>query len=131
MYLLDSNAVSDIVRNPQGRVAARIADVGDDNVATSVIVAAEMRYGAVKKGSSRLSRQLEAVLSALPVLPFEAPADQAYARIRAALERAGTPIGANDMLIAAHAVAIGMVVVTNNVRQFKRVRGLRVENWLR
>jgi tRNA(fMet)-specific endonuclease VapC len=131
MYLLDSNAVSDIVRNPQGRVAARIGEVGEDNVATSVIVAAEMRYGAVKKGSSRLSRQLEAVLSALPILPFEAPADQAYARIRASLERAGTPIGANDMLIAAHAVAVSMVVVTDNVREFKRVRGLRVENWLR
>ena len=106
-YLLDTNVVSDLVRNPQGKVAQRIRKVGEARVCTSIIVAAELRYGAAKKGSARLSAQLEAVLSVLEVLPFEPPADAIYASLRAGLEEAGTPIGANDMLIAAHALALG------------------------
>jgi len=74
-YLLDTNIVSDLVRNPQGRVTQRIREVGEAQVCTSIIVAAELRYGAAKSGSSRLAVQLEAVLGALEVLPFEAPAD--------------------------------------------------------
>ena len=98
---------------------------------TSVIVAAELRYGAAKKGSQRLTGQLEAVLSALDVVPFEAPADEAYGLIRARLERAGQPIGANDLLIAAHAVAVGCAIVTDNESEFGRIEGLLRENWLR
>ena len=90
-----------------------------------------MRYGAAKKGSARLSEQLEAVLSALEVLPFESPADAIYASLRTSLEDAGTPIGANDMLIAAHALALGSTIVTDNETEFARVRGLARENWLR
>lgn len=129
--LLDTNVVSDLVRNPQGRIAARIIEVGEDAVCTSVIVAAELRFGAVKRGSARLTAQLERVLDALQILPFEAPADAAYGRLRAELERAGTPIGGNDMLIAAHAMAAGCAVVTDNTSKFGRVRGLSVLNWLR
>ena len=129
-YLLDTNIVSDLVRNPQGRAAAKIAEVGEDAVATSIIVAAELRYGALKKGSSRLAEQLDVILSALEVLPFETPAEAAYASARVALEAAGTPIGGNDLLIAAQALALDLVVVTNNEREFARVRGLEVENWL-
>ena len=130
-YLLDTNIVSDLVRRPQGRIAQHIREVGEAQVCTSVIVAAELRYGAAKKGSQRLTAQLEAVLSALDVVSFEAPADEAYGLIRARLERAGQPIGANDLLIAAHAVAIGCAIVTDNELEFGRIEGLLRENWLR
>ena len=129
-YLLDTNIVSDLVHNPQGRVAERIRKVGEAQVCTSIIVAAELRYGAAKKASSRLTSQLDAVLEALEVLPFEAPADAHYGSLRSLLERAGKPIGANDLLIAAHALALGHTIVTDNEREFARVRGLRLENWL-
>ena len=130
-YLLDANIVSDLVRNPQGRVTARIRTVGEARVSTSIIVAAELRYGAAKRASPRLSAQLEAVLRALEVLPFEAPADAAYGRLRAGLEAAGQPIGGNDLLIAAQALALGHTIVTDNDREFARIAELPRENWLR
>jgi tRNA(fMet)-specific endonuclease VapC len=130
-YLLDTNVVSDLVRNPQGKVADHIRRVGEAQVCTSVIVAAELRYGAAKKRSPRLSAQLEAVLGALEVLPFETPADAAYGVLRARLEAAGTPIGANDLLIAAQAIALGCTIVTDNEDEFARIENLPRENWLR
>jgi tRNA(fMet)-specific endonuclease VapC len=130
-YLLDTNIVSNLVRNPQGGVADRIREVGEAEVCTSVIVAAELRYGATKKGSPRLTTQLEAVLAVLDVLPFEAPADVAYGVIRSRLEAAGRMIGGNDLLIAAHALALGCTIVTDNEREFARIENLRHENWLR
>jgi tRNA(fMet)-specific endonuclease VapC len=129
-YLLDTNIVSDLVRNPQGRVAQRIRKVGEARVCTSIIVAAELRYGAAKKGSPRLSDQLEAVLGALEVLPFEAPADSAYGVLRAQLEQAGRPIGGNDLLIASQTLALGYTIVTGNEKEFARVKNLARENWL-
>jgi|SRR5690348_10566239 tRNA(fMet)-specific endonuclease VapC len=130
-YLLDTNIVSDLVRNPQGKVAESIFKVGESNVCTSIIVAAELRYGAEKKESARLSAQLEVVLGALEILPLEKPADATYGSIRAQLERIGKPIGANDLLIAAQALTLGYAVVTDNENEFSRVRQLRLENWLR
>jgi len=130
-YLLDTNIVSDLVRNPQGLVTGRILEVGEAQVCTSIIVAAALRFGAAKKGSPRLTAQLEAVLDVLDVLPFEAPADSAYGRLRALLERAGRPIGGNDLLIAAQAVALRHTIVTDNEREFARIDGLPRENWLR
>src|SRR6184192_602307 len=130
-YLLDTNIVSDHVRNPQGRVAQHIRKVGEAQVCTSIIVAAELRYGSAKKGSPRLASQLDAILSVLEVLPFGAPADSTYGLLRTRLEQSGKPIGANDLLIAAHAVALGHVLVTDNEREFARVDGLSCENWLR
>src|SRR3970282_2085505 len=129
-YLLDTNIVSDLVRHPQGRVAQEIRAVGEAQVCTSIIVAAELRYGAAKKGSARLSAQLEAVLGVLVALPFEAPADSNYGTLRAQLEHAGQPIGGNDLLIAAQAVSLGCTVVTDNEREFARVDKLALENWL-
>src|SRR5579863_3590151 len=96
-YLLDTNAVSDLVRNPQGKVARHVRRVGEKHVCTSIIVAAELRYGASKKGSPRLSSQLDAVLGALEVLPLETPADKSYGLLRTRLEKASIPIGANDL----------------------------------
>jgi tRNA(fMet)-specific endonuclease VapC len=130
LYLLDTNILSHLVRQPQGPVAVRIADVGEENVLTSIIVACELRYGAAKRGSRRLTRQIEAILGAITVLPLEAGTDRHYAVIRTIVERKGTPIGANDMLIAAQARAIGAICVTDNVAEFKRVPALKVENWL-
>ena len=130
-YLLDTNILSNLVRHPQGVVAARIAKEGEKNICTSVVVAGELRYGAVKRGSARLTAQLETILSRLEILPLREPSDQCYAELRAHLEKRGQPIGPNDMLIAAHALALDSIVVTDNVREFSRVPGLRVENWLR
>ena len=130
-YLLDTSTLSDLVRNPQGRVAARIAEVGEEAVCTSIIVAAELRFGAAKKGSDRLIDQVEHILSAIDVESFEVPADAIYGQVRATLEAAGTPIGGNDLLIAAQALATGRAVVTDNEREFARVKGLVIENWLR
>ena len=129
--LLDTNIVSDLVRDPRGKIADRISEVGEDDVCTSIVVAAKLRYGAAKRNSSRLTAQLEAVLGALQVIALEAPADAMYGLIRANLERTGQPIGANDLLIAAHALALDLTVVTGNESEFSRVENLRVENWLR
>ncbi len=130
-YLLDTKIVSDLVRNPHGNVVQHIRRVGEMNVSTSIIVAAELRYGARKKGSARLTAQLEAVLSALDIAPFESPVDVIYGQIRSQLESAGQPIGGNDLLIAAHAIALGCTIVTDNEREFSRIAQLSCENWLR
>jgi tRNA(fMet)-specific endonuclease VapC len=130
-YLLDTNILSDLVRNPQGRIAQQIRKIGEAKVCTSIIVAAELRYGAAKKQSTRLTAQLQAVLGALEVLPLEAPIDTAYGALRARLEKAGTPIGANDLFIAAQALALGYTLVTDNEKEFAQVKDLPRENWLR
>jgi tRNA(fMet)-specific endonuclease VapC len=128
--MLDTNIVSDLIRNPQGRVAKRIGRAGEDRICTSIIVAAELRYGCAKSGSSRLRKAVEDLLGEINVLPFDVPADGKYGAIRAGLEAAGKPIGGNDLLIAAHAHATGATIVTANADEFKRVPGLKVENWL-
>ncbi len=129
-YLLDTNIISDLVKQPQGTAAKKIAEVGEDAVFTSLIVACELRYGVVKKGSQQLSKQVESILSALEIAPLDEPVTQFYAHIRHQLARSGTPIGPNDLLIAAHALAMDAVLVTANEAEFSRVPGLRVENWL-
>jgi tRNA(fMet)-specific endonuclease VapC len=128
--MLDTNIISDLIRNPQGRAAKRIARVGEDNICTSIIVAAELRYGCAKSSSKRLLKAVDDLLGEIHVLPFEVPADAEYGGIRSELETAGKPIGGNDLLIAAHAYATGATIVTANTDEFKRIRGLNVENWL-
>jgi len=129
-YMLDTNIMSDLIRNPQGKAAKRIARVGEDNICTSIIVAAELRYGCAKSGSQRLLKAVEDLLGEIDVLPFEVPVDAEYGGIRSELEAAGKPIGGDDLLIAAHAYATGATIVTANSGEFKRIRGLNVENWL-
>ena len=129
-YLLDTNIVSDLIRNPQGRVAAHIRKIGEAKICTSIIVAAELRYGAAKKQSARLTAQLQAVLGALEVLAFESPADATYGQLRASLEKVGK-LRAHDLLIAAQALALGYTLVTDNDREFAQVDRLVRENWLR
>jgi tRNA(fMet)-specific endonuclease VapC len=128
--MLDTNIISDLIRNPQGKAAKVIAKVGEDNICTSIIVAAELRYGCAKSGSKRLLKAVEDLLGEINVLPFDVPADAEYGGIRSELEAAGKPIGSNDLLIAAHAYATGATMVTANRNEFKRIRGLKVENWL-
>ena len=130
-YLLDTNILSDVIRNPRGHVASHIRRTGIQQVCTSIIVAAELRYGATKGGSRRLRDRVTALLASLEILPFEAPADVTYAELRAELERTGRLIGPHDLLIAAQALALGVTLVTDNQREFARVPRLRIENWLR
>ncbi|HEV2560919.1 MAG TPA: type II toxin-antitoxin system VapC family toxin [Rhizomicrobium sp.] len=130
-YLLDTNIVSDLIRNPHGNAARRLTQTGDAPVATSIIVAAELRFGAERRKSPRLTEQLEKILGDLDVLPLETPADRHYGILRTALEAAGTPISQHDMLIASHALALGWTLVTGNEREFSRVKSLKIENWLR
>lgn len=130
-YLLDTNIISDMIRAPGGSAALHIERVGHASICTSIIVAAELRYGCAKRGSAKLLAKVESLLETIPVLAFDVSADADYGGIRAELEAAGQTIGANDLLIAAHAYALGLTLVTANVREFNRIRGLRVENWLK
>jgi tRNA(fMet)-specific endonuclease VapC len=131
-YLLDTNIVSALVRDPHHqKMNEQIQIIGQTEVCTSIIVAAELRFGAARRGSSRLTDRVNGILARLEVLPFEAPADAVYAELRTRLERAGTPISANDLLIAAQCLALGYTVVTDNEREFSRIHELPIENWLR
>jgi tRNA(fMet)-specific endonuclease VapC len=129
-YLLDTNILSDLLRNPNGRVARRLAVVGEPTVCTSIVVACELRYGAARKGSPQLSARVESLLGSLEILPLVQPSDGNYAEIRLHLERMGTPIGPNDLLIAAHARGLDLILVTDNVDEFARIPHLPIENWL-
>ena len=131
MFLLDTNVLSALVRDPHGAVAEHIARVGETNVCTSIVVAAELRYGAAKRGSAGLTQQLDVILTAMDVVPFESPMDRVYADVRTALEQRGRPIGGNDLIIAAQALALDAVLVTDNVKEFEQVPGLKIENWVR
>jgi tRNA(fMet)-specific endonuclease VapC len=130
-YLLDTNIVSEMMNNPQGRVMSLIADVGEDNVFTSIIVLSEIRYGIEKKGSQRLVTRLREILEVLPVERFEAPVDEHYAFIRNETRKRGTNVGQMDILIAAHALALDAILVTANEMEFSYVPGLKIENWLK
>lgn len=128
--MLDTNIVSNALRFPSGGAAARMTLPGELPVCVSVIVAAELRFGAAKLGATRLVAQVEGILQIVDVLPLEATATHVYAEIRAGLERTGQIIGPYDLLIAAHALALNLPLATDNVREFSRVPNLRVENWL-
>jgi tRNA(fMet)-specific endonuclease VapC len=129
-WMLDTNVLSDLIRNPRGALFQRLGSTEPDAVCTSIVVACELRFGAKRKGSNALTERVEQMLAALTILPLDEPADQHYADIRGMLEKAGTPIGNNDLFIAAHARSRGMTLVTHNRREFERVPGLRVEDWL-
>lgn len=128
-FLLDTNILSDLVRNPRGAVYERLGLVADDDVTTSIIAAAELRFGAARKTRPDLLAAVEGVLVRISIAPFESPADETYATLRAELERTGRPLSGNDLLIAAHALTLGSVLVTADAA-FGVVPGLRVENWL-
>ena len=126
-HLLDTNILSDLIRNPRGMASARLGGVRSDEVVTSIIVAGELRCGAAKNRSASLESKVERMLRSFAVMPFEHPADVLYSDIRAKLERVGRQISNNDLLIAAHALATGCALVTDNVREFACVDSLHVK----
>ncbi|TIW91208.1 type II toxin-antitoxin system VapC family toxin [Mesorhizobium sp.] len=129
-FMLDTNIISDMIRNPAGKAASAMVREGDDAVCTSIVVASELRYGCAKKGSTKLLNKVEDLLAEIPVLPLDVPVDAEYGGLRAELEAAGQTIGHNDLFIAAHACALGTTLVTANTGEFNRIKGLKVENWL-
>ena len=129
-YLLDTNVLSAVVKRPRRELARRIAAMNREEYCTSIVVACELRYGVRKKGSQGLVAKIEQLLASIDVLPLKAGVGHHYAEMRIALERIGQPIGHNDLLIAAHARALGLTLVTDNTREFSRVPSLAVENWL-
>ena len=104
------------MKHPKGIIFHKIQKVGEEKICTNIIVASELRFGAKKKNSDKLTERLEIILDSIDVLPFASPGDLYYAKIRNTLERQGQPIGANDLLIAAHALSLNLTVITANVR---------------
>ena len=122
--------MSDVIKNPHGMAAARILAKTPEALFTSIVVAAEMRFGVAKKNAEVLAGRVDALLEHITVLALDRDADRHYGRIRTALESEAKIIGGNDLTIAAHALALNAVLVTANVAKFKRVKGLKIENWL-
>ncbi|MEO7149801.1 MAG: type II toxin-antitoxin system VapC family toxin [Rhodanobacteraceae bacterium] len=131
-YLLDTCAVIAAIRGEPRTVLNRMAALAPDRLFLSALVRAELLYGAEKSRYGAQSRaSLQVVEQSCEPLPFDADDAMTYARIRAALERKGASIGPMDLLIAAQAQARRLVLVTDNLREFRRVPGLKCENWMR
>ena len=128
-YLLDTNILSYLIREPQGIIYQKLQTVAENEISTSIIVASELRYGAVRRGSAQLSAKVDDLLSCLNILPLGTQVDQHYAEIRSLLEQQGQLIGGNDLLIAAHTRALDLTLVSNNIKEFQRVPQLKLENW--
>lgn len=130
LYLLDTNILSAIIKQPAGDVAQHLRLLDAAQVTTSIIVACELRFGAAKKNSLALTQRVEQLLAMMTVHSLKSDADKYYGQIRADLESKGQLIGQNDLLIAAHTLALDAILVTDNVREFARVPNLKLENWL-
>jgi tRNA(fMet)-specific endonuclease VapC len=128
--LLDTNITSYIFAHRDDHVRKRFLTFAIGDIGISTITAAELAFGSALNRSERNRRAVERALESLAILPFDLAAARAYGQVRTALHRRGTLIGPLDMLIAAHAIALDIPLATNNVREFRRVPGLRVENWL-
>ena len=128
-FMLDTNICIQIMNHADDRMLARLIE-HEGKMCISTIVAAELRFGAAKSAAKKKNQQLLAeFLAPLEVIPFDEDAAESYGELRAPLEKAGRPIGPLDTLIAGHALSLSATLVTNNTREFKRVQGLRVENW--
>lgn len=130
-YLLDTNIVSHAMHEPNGPVGSRITIAGIDNVAISVVTLGELLFGYARKPTPRLKQRLDGFLARSIVLPADTNVAVSYGEVRSTLQQRGQMIGANDLWIAAHALALNVTLVTDNMDEFARVDGLRVENWLR
>jgi tRNA(fMet)-specific endonuclease VapC len=133
-YMLDTNIVSYLLRGQFASLEQRILNTAYDQVCISVITAGELAYGFARANPSRrlvgLPTKLNTLLQAILTQPLPAGAAAQYGQIRNALEKKGTPIGGNDLWLAAHALEEDLILVTNNTREFERVEGLRLENWV-
>lgn len=129
-YLLDTNICIYIINERPSQVMARFRQERIGDIGVSSLTAAELDYGVEKSGSARNRQALEKFLAPLEITAFDEMAFRHYGRLRADLEKRGLPIGSMDMLIAAHALALNAILVTNNTREFERVSGLHLDNWV-
>jgi tRNA(fMet)-specific endonuclease VapC len=129
-YLLDTNICIYIINRRPAKVLQHFEGLSMGDVGISSVTGAELAYGVEKSGSARNRQALEKFLVPLEIVSFDAEAMRRYGQLRAQLEKRGTPIGPLDMLIAAQAMALGSILVTNNVREFERIPGLALENWV-
>ena len=131
MYLLDTNIISDLAHNPSGSVAQRLGEIDPDDVVSSVVVAAEVWFGVERNPSFRSRARTESFMQTLRVLELRPEVAKIYGKVRAQLRASGRALGANDMLIAAHALSLGATLVTDDAKAFAQIPGLKIENWLR
>lgn len=131
MYLLDTNIISDVAHNPAGSVGRKLSEIDPAEIVSSVVVAAEVWYGIENNPSFRSRGRTEAFMKNVNVLAMAPEVARTYGKLRAELKRTGNELGPNDLLIAAHAMSLGATLVTDDDRAFSRVRGLKIENWLR
>lgn len=130
MYLLDANIISDVAHNPSGLAARKLSEIDPDEVVSSVIVAAEIWFGIENDPSFRSRARVKSFLETVQILGMGPEVARIYGRVRAELKRIGWALGANDMLIAAHALSLEAVLVTDDYNAFTQVAGLKLENWL-
>jgi tRNA(fMet)-specific endonuclease VapC len=129
--MLDTNAASEVIKAPDGAVGRQLTALPGNMVTLSVVALGELLFGFEKNPTPRLRERLFGFLERLQIVPLDDDVAAQYGHIRAQLERAGTPIGQNDMWIGAHALSCDATLVTDNVGEFERIEGLRVQNWLR
>ena len=129
MYLLDTNICVYIIRRRPDAVYRRLSGTAGRAAAISLVTAFELEIGALRAEGQHYSEAVRLFIGEFPVLPLEDSARKFYGQLRTALERRGEKIGAHDMLIAAHALALDATLVTNNEKEFRRIKGLRIENW--
>ena len=130
-FMLDTNIYSYVLRSRPPSVKARVDEAGDGALAISTVVLAELCYGAARHPQAvAIRREIADLVPRLAVLPWDEPAAEHYGALRATLENAGTPLGAMDMMIAAHARSAGLTLVSNDVRHFEGVEGLSVAHWV-
>jgi tRNA(fMet)-specific endonuclease VapC len=129
IHMLDTDTMSYLIKG-QAKVEAKYRAIGSDSICLSVISEGEIWSGVSKNspGQTKLTR-MQLILESLSILPITSDVAKTYGKLRSQLEKDGQPIGPNDTWIAAHALSLGATLVTNNVREFKRVKGLKVENW--
>jgi tRNA(fMet)-specific endonuclease VapC len=130
-YLLDTNIVSFHIRESSAALQRRLRRVSASTVALSVVTEMEVRYGLARNPRLRVADLVEEFLTGFTILPLDSAVARKYAQVRAELDSKGTPIGPLDLMIGAHALSIGATLVTNNVRELRRIRGLRVVDWTR
>jgi tRNA(fMet)-specific endonuclease VapC len=128
-YILDTNTVSFLIRESSAKLERKLRRTRADRVALSVVTEMELRYGLAKNPGLKSRPRIERFLDDMTILPLTSEVARAYARVRAGLDAVGRPIGPLDLLIAAHALAARATLVTNNLAEFRRVNGLRCEDW--
>ncbi len=130
-YMLDTNICIYAIKQKPKRVLVKLQQVDPEDVCISSVTYAELVYGVEKSAAIDKNRvALSFMLSNIAIMDFDVAAAEEYGRIRAELEKKGTPIGPLDMMIAAHAKSLGRVIVTNNSKEFSRVMDLKIENWV-